>query len=203
MAKLFNVSIMESTLMKNTNEIAQLSDDFTDYLDSPLGLIECKASSKGITQVIFCGDKKGVIKGNEITDSCLQQLIEYFAGSRKYFDLPLNPKGTDFQKSVWDCLGHIPFGETRSYGNLAEQLNNPKAVRAVGGANGRNPISLIVPCHRVIGANGSLTGYAGGIERKLWLLKHEGIELKLSEIDDHRDLQHVIDSRQDKTQYLL
>jgi methylated-DNA-[protein]-cysteine S-methyltransferase len=103
-----------------------------------------------------------------------QQLQEYFAGKRREFDLPLNPQGTEFQQRVWRELTKIPFGETRSYGQLAKRIGNPNGSRAVGLANGRNPIAIIVPCHRVIGADGSLTGFGGGIERKEWLLSHEG-----------------------------
>lgn len=101
------------------------------------------------------------------------QLTEYFAGDRTDFDLPLRLQGTDFQQRVWRALCDIPFGATWSYGELAAHIGNPTASRAVGLANGRNPISIIVPCHRVIGADGSLTGYGGGIERKRWLLAHE------------------------------
>ena len=102
-----------------------------------------------------------------------QQLDEYFSGQRQHFDLPLAPQGTAFQQQVWQALLTIPHGEHRSYKYIAEHIHNPKAVRAVGLANSRNPIALIIPCHRVIGANGKLVGYAGGIERKAWLLKHE------------------------------
>lgn len=102
-----------------------------------------------------------------------RQLAEYFAGRRRAFELPLEMRGTDFQRSVWTRLREIPFGETRSYGELARQLGNPSAMRAVGAANGGNPISIIVPCHRVIGATGSLTGFGGGLDAKAWLLAHE------------------------------
>ena len=102
------------------------------------------------------------------------QLSEYFAGRRRNFDVPLAAAGTDFQRRVWNELTQIEFGTTLSYGALAQRLGNPGASRAVGLANGSNPISIIVPCHRVIGANGSLTGYGGGLERKQWLLQHEG-----------------------------
>jgi methylated-DNA-[protein]-cysteine S-methyltransferase len=102
-----------------------------------------------------------------------RQLAEYFAGRRRGFDLPLEMRGTDFQRSVWALLRGIPFGETRSYGELARALGNPSAMRAVGAANGGNPISIIVPCHRVIGTSGSLTGFGGGLEAKAWLLAHE------------------------------
>lgn len=105
----------------------------------------------------------------------VDQLQAYFSGQRKNFDLPLAPTGTAFQKTVWQALCGIPYGQTISYGELAQRIGNPKACRAVGLANGRNPISIIVPCHRVIGANGTLTGYGGGLPRKRWLLQHEGV----------------------------
>jgi len=181
---------MESTLI------------FIDYMDSPIGAIEIQASAKGVTQAIFSGTERHAIKTNKITHSCKQQLNEYFQAKRKVFDVPLDQHGTVFQKSVWACLVNIPFGKTLSYRDIAEMLNNPKAVRAVGGANGRNPIGIIVPCHRVIGANGTLTGYAGGIERKSWLLKHEGIEVKDSNVNDKLDIKNVIHTRQSKTQFL-
>lgn len=175
---------------------------YTDYIKTPLGLVEFKASKKGITQLIFCGDKKADVNANEITDCCKQQLIEYFQGQRKAFDVPLDPQGTDFQKLVWQNLLKIPFGKTNTYLDIAKMVNRPKGSQAVGGANGRNPISIIVPCHRVIGTNGTLTGYAGGIERKLWLLDHEGIEVKSVKGNDKLDIQKVIHTRQAKTQFL-
>jgi len=104
----------------------------------------------------------------------LSQLDEYFAGTRKAFDLPIAPAGTGFQTQVWQALGDIPWGNTLSYGQVAHSIEKPKAVRAVGRAIGANPIPIIIPCHRVIGSTGALTGFAGGLERKRWLLKHEG-----------------------------
>jgi methylated-DNA-[protein]-cysteine S-methyltransferase len=105
----------------------------------------------------------------------IRQLDEYFAGCRRTFDLPLRLQGTEFQQRVWKMLKEIPYGVTWSYGELAKRIHNPNASRAVGLANGRNPISILVPCHRVIGADGSLTGYGGGLARKQWLLAHEGL----------------------------
>ena len=105
--------------------------------------------------------------------SAVEQLAAYFAGELRVFDLPLGAEGTGFQRLVWRALGTIPFGETRTYGAIAHAIGRPSASRAVGAANGRNPISIIVPCHRVIGASGELTGYAGGVEMKQWLLAHE------------------------------
>jgi len=151
---------------------------YTDYIKSPLGVLEIRASSEGVTHVLFTTSKKSEINTNEITHRCKQQLNEYFSGKRKTFELPLDQVGSEFQKSVWSCLIQIPFGETVSYIDIANMMDKHNAARAVGGANGRNPISIIVPCHRVIGNNGILNGYAGGIERKLWLLNHEGVELK-------------------------
>ncbi|WP_018500302.1 methylated-DNA--[protein]-cysteine S-methyltransferase [Parafrankia discariae] len=113
------------------------------------------------------------VPGGAVLQDAADQLAEYFAGRRTSFDLPLNPTGTDFQRKVWKALCDIPYAETISYGELAHRLGQPGASRAVGLANGRNPISIIVPCHRVIGANGSLTGYGGGLERKRHLLAFE------------------------------
>lgn len=110
-----------------------------------------------------------------VLESAQAQLEEYFAGTRRRFDLPLDPVGTDFQRDVWMLLRDIEFGDTTTYGRLAAQLGRPSASRAVGAAVGRNPLGLIVPCHRVIGGSGALTGYAGGIQRKTWLLQHEGV----------------------------
>lgn len=106
-----------------------------------------------------------------------RQLAEYFAGNRQAFDLKLAPQGTPFQRAVWRALGEIPFGTTCCYADIARRIGRPTAVRAVGAANGRNPVAIVVPCHRVIGRDGSLTGYAGGLDRKRWLLEHEGVAL--------------------------
>ena len=117
---------------------------------------------------------------HRVLDQAATQLREYFEGARRSFDLPLAPEGTAFQRRVWAALGEIGFGQTRSYGEIAAAIGRPSASRAVGAANGRNPLPVIVPCHRVIGSDGSLTGYAGGLARKRWLLAHEGaLELEL------------------------
>ena len=116
---------------------------------------------------------------DSLLDEARRQLTAYFAGRLRAFDLPLAPNGTDFQRRVWVELTKIPFGTTVSYGELARRLSNAAAVRAVGAANGRNPIPIIVPCHRVIGSNGSLTGFGGGLPRKQWLLRHEGGQIEL------------------------
>ena len=107
-------------------------------------------------------------------DDVVRQLGEYFAGERTAFDLPLRPVGSGFELAVWDQLTRIPYGETRSYGSVAAAVGEPGGAQAVGAANGRNPLAIVVPCHRVIGANGTLTGYGGGLDRKRWLLNHEG-----------------------------
>ena len=112
---------------------------------------------------------------SDASDAAARQLSEYFAGDRTDFDLDLAPSGTDFQRKVWTALSQIPYGTTESYGQLALRIGQPTASRAVGLANGRNPIAIVVPCHRVIGSSGTLTGYAGGLERKRWLLEHERV----------------------------
>ena len=146
---------------------------FYDYAITALGIAEENAS---ITKVFFCKEKN--LSGFEKTETPLIkkaafQLEEYFNGRRRHFDLPLAPEGTDFQCAVWRSLQTIPFGETRSYKDIAEQIGNLKACRAVGMANNRNPIVIIIPCHRVIGSDGSLTGYGGGLVLKRHLLDLE------------------------------
>ena len=115
---------------------------------------------------------------DSLIDEARRQLVAYFAGRLRTFDLPLAPNGTDFQRRVWSALREIPFGTTISYAELARRVSNSAAVRAVGAANGRNPIPIIVPCHRVIGSDGSLTGFGGGLPRKQWLLRHEGGQIE-------------------------
>ena len=146
----------------------------TTYYHSPLGWIEIQATHDALTTLVFCDERKDdVHSGSAILVECVRQLDAYFAGRLKNFDLPVRFEGTEFQKKVWNVLMDIPFGKTVSYGDVAKMLHHPKAMRAVGAANGKNKIWIVVPCHRVIGANGSMTGYAGGIERKKWLINHE------------------------------
>jgi len=146
----------------------------TIYYQSPVGLLEISANSEGITSLYFVDEKtKAVSKNNELLKEAVIQLEEYFNGIRKEFGLKLNPHGTDFQKRVWNELLNVPFGKTNSYLDLSKKLGDAYAVRAVGNANGSNPISIIIPCHRIIGANGKLVGYGGGLWRKEWLLNHE------------------------------
>jgi methylated-DNA-[protein]-cysteine S-methyltransferase len=150
---------------------------FTEY-SSPAGKLRIVEDGVGVTNVEFPSNRKNVIAEEKMTPllkKTVEQLAEYFAGERKSFDLPLHLNGTAFQKQIWNELRRIPFGETRTYQQIAEAAGNPKAARAVGLANNRNPISIIIPCHRVIGANGALTGYAGGLETKKFLLDLEKI----------------------------
>ncbi|MFH4969173.1 methylated-DNA--[protein]-cysteine S-methyltransferase [Gaetbulibacter sp. M240] len=143
-------------------------------IKTPLGFTKIEGVQEGITSITVLNSEEKItdIIPEELED-CAIQLQEYFEGSRTVFDLKLNPSGTDFQKRVWDKLLEIPFGKTMSYLDLSKQLGDVKAIRAVASANGKNPLWIVVPCHRVIGSDGSLTGYAGGLHRKKWLLEHE------------------------------
>ncbi len=143
-------------------------------INSPLGYTKIIGDIDGIYSVtVLNSEEKTTDIIPEVLEDCVIQLKEYFAGERQQFSLKLNPKGTDFQKQVWRALEQIPYGKTMSYLELSKQLGDVKAIRAVANANGKNPIWIIVPCHRVIGTDGSLTGYAGGLHRKQWLLNHE------------------------------
>lgn len=169
-------------------------------MDSPVGELLLVQGEKGLEQLRFCSavtvdrthvaGKGGTLERPEVLPAGLDQrlgeygwtklmketaaeLEQYFLGDRRSFDIPLSPEGTEFQKLVWNALETIPYGETRSYGEIAALVNSPKACRAVGMANHQNPISILIPCHRVIGANGSLTGYGGGLNKKKWLLDLE------------------------------
>ena len=146
------------------------------YYNSPIGTLEIKGDADGIQSVLFIDEEVEETKNSsEVLQNCITQLDEYFSGTRKEFELHLNIKATKFQEKVWRALLHIPFGKTRSYLEQAKALGDVKAIRAVASANGKNPIAIIIPCHRIIGSDGSLTGYAGGIHRKKWLLEHEGV----------------------------
>ena len=157
---------------------------FTSQIASPVGKITLCSDGEFLIGLAFeeerhSRDRSGAITTpNPVLLDAERQLHEYFAGWRKTFDLPLSPEGTVFQQRVWQQLLKIPFGETISYLELARRVGNEKAVRAVGMANGRNPIGLIIPCHRVIGSNGNLIGYGGGLPRKEFLLRHEGVRLR-------------------------
>jgi len=141
-------------------------------LTTPIGRISVTAVGRAVRAVQFGGPPRRGPRSS-LLERALRQLEAYFAGRLRHFDLPLDPAGTTFQKRVWRELGRIPFGDTVTYGEIAAQVGNARASRAVGGANHRNPIAIIIPCHRVVGAGGALTGYASGIERKAWLLEHE------------------------------
>jgi methylated-DNA-[protein]-cysteine S-methyltransferase len=148
-------------------------------IDSPLGELLAVRGEHGLTGLYLPSGKRPMRPAGDWRRAdadfadVRSQLGEYFAGERRDFDLPLRPRGTDFQQRVWQALLEIPYGTTRSYGWIAAEIGVPGAARAVGLANGQNPVSIIVPCHRVVGANGSLTGYGGGLPAKQWLLAHE------------------------------
>jgi methylated-DNA-[protein]-cysteine S-methyltransferase len=149
---------------------------YFDNIDTPLGIMEVVATDNTVKSIHFVEFARP-INTNKVTDLVVSQLTEYFDGERKIFDLPLDADGTNFQKRVWMALLNIPHGQTCTYGDIAKEIGNPKGMRAVGLANGKNPMTIVVPCHRVIGANGKLTGYASGTERKAWLLSHESDSL--------------------------
>lgn len=147
-------------------------------MDSPVGALHLRATDDAIVAIEFHPEGSAVARAGSRAaqrwlDAARRQLDEYFAGVRERFELPLRAEGTAFQRAVWAELAQLPFGATTSYLELARRLGRPSACRAVGAANGRNPIAIVVPCHRVIGSDGSLTGYAGGLPRKHWLLAHE------------------------------
>lgn len=151
-------------------------------MKTPVGELKLVATERGLAAILWENDDPKRVRLTPLKEDrnhpvlleVERQLSDYFAGKLKQFSLKFDPVGTDFQKAVWDALSTIPFGETRSYAQIAIQIGHPKAVRAVGAANGRNPLSIVVPCHRVIGTNGKLTGFAGGLAVKEVLLKLEG-----------------------------
>jgi methylated-DNA-[protein]-cysteine S-methyltransferase len=145
----------------------------TAFIESPLGITKIVGDTNGITEISVLSEGKKTTKIPDSLKECVAQLQAYFRGERKQFDFKINPQGTEFQQKVWQELLHIPFGKTMSYLDLSKKLGDVKAIRAVASANGKNPLWIVVPCHRVIGTNGSLTGYAGGLWRKKWLLEHE------------------------------
>lgn len=144
------------------------------HIKTPIGIALIEGDATGVSRIHVLDDE--VVVSADIPEAMQQaatELEEYFLGKRHHFTFPINPRGTDFQKSVWKSLIEIPFGETTSYLALSRKLGDEKAIRAVAWANGKNPLWIVVPCHRVIGSDGSLTGYAGGLWRKKWLLEHE------------------------------
>ncbi len=164
------------------NSVVTETQYFSKTIDSPVGPLILVASGRGLAAVQWseanprCAPFDNVVEavGNPVLEEAARQLTEYFAGERMHFSIALDFGGTDFQRQVWEALLTIPFGETRSYGQIAKQIGRPTAVRAVGAANGQNPLPIIAPCHRVIGSTGKLTGFGGGLPMKEQLLTHEG-----------------------------
>lgn len=163
---------------------------YVKHYTSPLGILEIISTDSYITHVLFRDAQKKTSRQLEetpensvIIDECIRQFDAYFAGNLKDFDLPLLAQGTDFQRNVWECLKTIPFGKTISYLEFSRRVGNEKAIRAVGTANGNNPLTIILPCHRVIGSDGSLVGYGGDLWRKEWLLQHEGSLPKIKQLN--------------------
>ena len=152
-----------------------MTNVYRDELVTPIGILEIMSDESFLMKLDLLKTTDGLrpINPNQITERAKNQLLEYFEGKRTVFDLPLSPQGTDYQKKVWQHLLDIPYGETISYKTLATRIGNEKASRAVGHANSKNTIMIVIPCHRVIGKNGALTGYAGGIDVKKWLIEHE------------------------------
>ncbi|HCT22705.1 MAG: methylated-DNA--[protein]-cysteine S-methyltransferase [Chitinophagaceae bacterium] len=147
------------------------------YYESPIGLLKIGGTDNYIGEVSFIDNQEQLVHGEpgitELMHECTEQLIEYFHGTRRHFDIPVHQDGTEFQRRVWSELLEIPYGKTISYMDMAKRLGDPKVIRAAATTNGKNKIGIIVPCHRVIGSDKSLTGYAGGLWRKKWLLQHE------------------------------
>lgn len=168
--------IVVPSIMEQSASINQRTTPATHfaYLQSPVGLVELGVTDAALAVLYFVEAPRHATESTPLLEQAVQQLDEYFAGSRRDFTLPLHFHGTDFQRRVWQELLTVPYGATTSYLAIANALDNPKAVRAVGAANGQNPISIIAPCHRVIGSDGNLIGYGGGLWRKEWLLRHEG-----------------------------
>ncbi|WP_281613315.1 methylated-DNA--[protein]-cysteine S-methyltransferase [Flammeovirga sp. SubArs3] len=150
---------------------------FRDYIETPLGLMLVEATPRGVSRIRFLDEDESIQQDrpNPHTMDAIEWLDNYFNGNSKLgFEFAIDLQGTPFQKQVWNELCKVQYGRVVSYLDISERIGNPKAIRAVGAANGQNPIALAIPCHRVIGSDGSLTGYAGGIGRKKWLLQHEG-----------------------------
>lgn len=151
-----------------------MENTFTKTIETPVGLLNITTNTEFVLSVTFVDDcEQTPYIQPEILEEAVKQISEYFKGRRKVFNLKLKPSGTDFQTSVWEQVKNVPFGKTSSYLEIARLTGSEKNTRAVGMANGKNPIPIIIPCHRIIGKNGKLTGYAGGLDKKRWLLKHE------------------------------
>ena len=162
-----------SSLVANINSKTMVLQ--TVFYTSPLGILRLRATATHVTEILFRDntEPQDRVGANAVLTDCIAELVAYFAGDLRVFTAPLAPEGTPFQQQIWDELQRVTYGATSTYGSLANGINNPKSVRAVGAANGANPIAILIPCHRIIGANGNLTGYAGGLHRKEWLLAHE------------------------------
>jgi methylated-DNA-[protein]-cysteine S-methyltransferase len=154
----------------------------TKTMASPVGELRIVATDDAVVAVLWPDEREGRVRfddepevthDHQVIDETIAQLSQYFAGKRQTFDVPLDLRGTEFQQEVWRSLADIPFGETSTYGKQAANIGRPRAIRAVGSANGRNPLSIVLPCHRIVGADGKLTGFAGGLDTKRWLLDHE------------------------------
>ena len=150
----------------------------TTFFKTPLGITKIIGDENGISEISIQENGKITERIPAVLEEAVHQLQNYFDGKRTTFDFKINPKGTEFQQKVWQSLIEIPFGKTMSYLDLSKKLGDVKAIRAVASANGKNPLWIVVPCHRVIGTDGSLTGYAGGLWRKKWLLEHENLARK-------------------------
>jgi methylated-DNA-[protein]-cysteine S-methyltransferase len=164
-------------MVRKSDETAG-EENYTRYINTPIGPLRLVSNSKAIISVSLIKYPAAEIEADSAIQprcllDCENQLREYFDGKRKNFDMPLSPHGTEFQEKVWAQLRTIPYGVTISYLQLAKILGNPKLIRAAGAANGKNPVAILIPCHRVIGSNGELVGYAGGLPIKKWLLEHE------------------------------
>jgi methylated-DNA-[protein]-cysteine S-methyltransferase len=152
----------------------------TTYIKTPLGIAKIVGDQEGISEISISNEGEASKTIPIILQEAVAQLNDYFEGKRTHFTFKLNPSGTEFQQKVWKSLLEIPFGKTASYMELSKKLGDVKAIRAVASANGKNPVWIVVPCHRVIGTDGSLTGYAGGLWRKKWLLEHENPTMQQS-----------------------
>lgn len=150
-----------------------MTENLVAFYNSPIGILEISGNDEGVSSVLFVEKAAPIVRTPACLKDCVSQLDDYFKGSRKEFSVKLDLRGTDFQKRVWRELEKIPYGSTVSYRNIARAIGSIQAVRAVGRANGQNPLTVIIPCHRVIGSDGSLTGYGGGLWRKEWLLNFE------------------------------
>jgi methylated-DNA-[protein]-cysteine S-methyltransferase len=151
-----------------------MNEVYQTYYYSPIGILEIIGTNQEVTSILFCEEEKHQYENPPpVMLECVNQIDEYFKGKRKEFTFPFITHGTPFQQRVWEQLIKTPFGETSTYKYISEKIGNVKALRAVGNANGKNKLSIVIPCHRIIGTNGTLTGYAGGLWRKEWLLKHE------------------------------